>query len=262
MKMKSRPLPILLYHNIGTGESATPPNVFREHMQHLHKRAIAGISLTEFESVMTTGNFPDKPAVLITFDDGSRDCLTEALPVLTEFDFHATVFLITGRMQGSEGGLSPYGNALSWDEVRLLQDSGRIALQSHSHTHSRWQFDAAGYSQLSEELRQSRETLASELGGVGSRFCHLAWPWGNCSLMSEYIAKDLGYTYQYLVQKGALTHAGSTMRMPRLCCDGMQTATFVRWIDVLTSPFCAHAANRLYGAIRKWRHGLAYQWRY
>ena len=233
--------------------------MFREHMRHLAARGICGIPLAEFESVMSAERFLHKPAVLITFDDGSRDCLTDALPVLTEFDHSATAFLITGRMQGSNDGLSPYGNALSWDEARTLQDSGRFALQSHSHSHSRWQFDDAGHMQLAEELRRSRATLASELGGGIDRFCHLAWPWGRCSLVSESTAMDLGYTYQYLVQKGAITHSGATLRLPRLCCDGMPTVNFVRWIDVLTNPFRTYAANRIFGSIRKWRHGLSYE---
>ncbi len=257
--MKPLILPILLYHRIGHGKDATPPHLFRQHMRHLVDRGISGVPLSDFELLAAGRGDQERPSVMISFDDGSQDCLTEALPVLAEFDLHATVFLITGRMRGCNEGRTPYGNALSWNEARELQASGRIALQSHSHTHSAWPFSMAGQLLLAGELRQSRARLIAELGGDDRTFCHLAWPWGRCSTGFESLAKEIGYTHQYLVQRGALTAPGRTLRLPRLCCDGMSTARFSRWIEILSSPILARSANGLYGGIRHLRRGLAYQ---
>jgi hypothetical protein len=184
--------------------------------------------------------------------------LTEALPILSEYSFFATAFLISGRMKVAEGVLNPYGDALTWGEARVLRDSGHFSLQSHSHSHSRWPLDTNGQQQVAAELALSHQALVNELGSTQGHFHHLAWPWGRCNAAFEKTALDLGFTYQYLVQKGAVTHAGTKLRLPRLCCDGMPTVTFSRWIDLLTKPYPALAVNCVYGSIRQWRHGLAY----
>jgi peptidoglycan/xylan/chitin deacetylase (PgdA/CDA1 family) len=257
--MKTYPIPLLLYHEIGTSAGATPPSTFRAHMAYLHRQGIVALSLTDFEEALSDRHLPAMPSVLITFDDGSRTCLTEALPILEEFDFRATAFLITDRMCGGDSGLGAYGNALTWDEVRALQASGRFAIQSHSHTHSRWPFDETGQVLVKDELRKSREKLAVELHSSIDQFEHVAWPWGRCNQAFETIAEDVGFKYQYLVQRGAVVHSNSKIRLPRLCCDGMSAASFSRWIDTLTTPSGAQIVNHAFGAVRRLRHGMAYQ---
>jgi peptidoglycan/xylan/chitin deacetylase (PgdA/CDA1 family) len=256
--MKKYPIPLLLYHEIGTSAGATPPSTFRAHMAYLHRKGIVALSLTDFEEALSGRYLPELPSVLITFDDGSRTCLTEALPILEEFDFRAIAFLITDRMRGGDSGLGAYGNALTWDEARALQASGRFAIQSHSHTHSLWPFDEPGQALVRDELRKSREKLAAELHLSIDQFEHVAWPWGRCNQTFETIADEVGFRYQYLVQRGAVVHTNSKIRLPRLCCDGMSATSFSRWIDSLTATYSAKIANHVFGAARKWRHGLAY----
>jgi len=228
-------------------------------MAYLCKRGIKAISLSDFEAALARPALPEEPTVLITFDDGSRSCLTEASPILAKYGFFATAFLITGRMRDASGMLGTYGDALSWPEARELKDSGLFALQSHSHSHTRWPLDASGQNLVAEELSLSRKSLLHEIGTTNASFSHLAWPWGRCSSALESIASDFGYTHQYFVQKGTVTHTGGTLRLPRLCCDGMSTAVFVRWVDALTSPLPALVVTKISSSIRKWRHGLAYQ---
>jgi len=228
-------------------------------MAYLHKRGIKAISLSAFEAALSAAQLPNESSVLITFDDGSRSCLTEALPVLAKYGFFGTAFLITGRMRDVSGMHGTYGDTLSWPEARELRDSGFFALQSHSHSHARWPLDESGQNQVAIELGLSRQSLVLEIGSSHGNFSHLAWPWGRCNSAFESIASDLGYAHQYFVQKGAVTHASETLRLPRLCCDGMTTAAFVRWVDALTSPLPALVMTRMSSFVRKWRHGLAYQ---
>lgn len=252
--MTNLAIPVLLYHRIGTGPNSTAPDVFREHMRILYSQGIKVLSLQQFERTLAGELIQDCPSVYITFDDGSRTGLTEALPVLSRFNFNATSFLITGRMAGN----SAYSDALSWEEVRELQSSGRFSFQSHSHTHSRWERDEAGRVSVRNEFENSRLTLVKELGGSLADYRHLAWPWGRCFPEFEAIGLELGFSFQYLVQKGAVRRAGDRLRLPRLCCDGMSVTAFERWIGILTSKRWSGAVNTIYGSLRGFRHGLAY----
>jgi peptidoglycan/xylan/chitin deacetylase (PgdA/CDA1 family) len=257
--MPDLPLPILLYHDVSGTAHGTSPDVFREHMRLLTSRGIAGLGLERFESALVAGALPEEPSVLITFDDGLADFLDEALPILREFDLQATAFLITGAMGQPAGASAPYGATLNWDQARILRDSGRVSLQSHGHTHARWPMTAASNAILADELIESRRILARELELPIDQIRHLAWPWGRCNARFEAIAAEAGFTHQYLVQNGAVTHGNSKLRLPRLCCDGMPLHVFSRWIDILMNPLLSRIATQVSGLIRKRRHGLAYR---
>lgn len=250
-------IPILLYHRIDHGASSTPASVFAAHMAYLAARKIRTLTLDEFEQILGGRQALTTPAVLLTFDDGSVDCLHEVLPVLEANDQFATGFLITGRMRGSQP-LGQYDNALSWDEARELVRSGRFQFQSHSHSHTQWPFDQGGIDALAAELALSRETLARELDRPIEEFRHLAWPWGRCNLDFERIAAQLGYSYQYLVQTGSVKHLHLTQRLPRICCDGMPLQTFRHWLELTTSGPLSGPVNLAFGLYRKARHGMGY----
>jgi peptidoglycan/xylan/chitin deacetylase (PgdA/CDA1 family) len=73
---------------------ALPTGVFERHMAHVarHYRVMTVEALVER---MRRGGLP-RNAVAITFDDGYRDNLTHAAPILLRYGLAATVFLATG----------------------------------------------------------------------------------------------------------------------------------------------------------------------
>ena len=76
-------------------------------------------------------------AVIITFDDGYRDFLTEAWPLLAQYGFSATVFLVAGKVGRTNEWDHHYGQEiplLGWEEIRGLQKEG-IEFGSHSMSH-------------------------------------------------------------------------------------------------------------------------------
>ncbi|MGH7889607.1 MAG: polysaccharide deacetylase family protein, partial [Thermodesulfobacteriota bacterium] len=87
---------ILQYHRIENvtrdrwNLCVTPEN-FSEHIRLL-KRLFAPVSLSELACQIEEGKITDN-SVVITFDDGYLDNLTNALPILNEFEFPATFFI-------------------------------------------------------------------------------------------------------------------------------------------------------------------------
>src|SRR6266496_3149617 len=86
-------IPILMYHSISvdaeTGVTpyyrlTTSPRRFREHMQQIRDTGHSVVSLDEALDTLTRA--PDaRGMVVLTFDDGFRDFLTNAWPILDEF---------------------------------------------------------------------------------------------------------------------------------------------------------------------------------
>lgn len=93
----------LTYHSISTSSPAIPadlglcvsPEEFENHMKYISTYCNP-LSLFEAEEILSGKKEPIKNAVTVTFDDGYRDNLTNALPVLKKYRVPATIFLITG----------------------------------------------------------------------------------------------------------------------------------------------------------------------
>jgi peptidoglycan/xylan/chitin deacetylase (PgdA/CDA1 family) len=76
------------------------PRVFRSHLRELSRRYHVVPLSTVMDALTNGGGLPDD-AVAITFDDGYRNNLTVAAPILKEFGFPATFFVSTGFADGT-----------------------------------------------------------------------------------------------------------------------------------------------------------------
>jgi peptidoglycan/xylan/chitin deacetylase (PgdA/CDA1 family) len=93
-----RAFPILTYHRVNDHRdpffAALPTDVLEAQARHL-ARHYAVLSVEELVDRMSLGTLP-RNAAAITFDDGYRDTLTHAAPILARHGLAATVFLATG----------------------------------------------------------------------------------------------------------------------------------------------------------------------
>lgn len=99
---------ILAYH--GVDDRADPalnfdgfhvhPDVFEQHL-----RTLAGhyhvVTLRSLAECFRDGRAPPRGAVAITFDDGYRNNLTHAVPLLRKYNLPATFFITTGFIDGT-----------------------------------------------------------------------------------------------------------------------------------------------------------------
>ena len=171
-----RRVPILMYHSISEnlfGKSHpyshinTSPNVFRKQMVYLRQAGYRSIDLNELMKGFEYGSDLTK-TVVITFDDGYQDFLTDALPVLKQCGFTATVFLATGRIQQSSMRLEGV-DYLTWPQVRELHEEG-VRFGSHTVTHP--DLRCMGPEQIEYELGYSKEVIEQNLGVAVDSFAY------------------------------------------------------------------------------------------
>jgi len=96
--------PILSYHRVNDARDpffdSLPTEVFEQQMSHV-ARHYRVFSVEELTDRLRRGGLP-RNAVAITFDDGYRDNLTHAAPILSRHGLPATVFLATGFIGAAE----------------------------------------------------------------------------------------------------------------------------------------------------------------
>src|SRR5438270_1322930 len=92
----------------------------------------------------------------ITFDDGEKSQLHNALPLLAEHGFKATYFVTPGL-------IGTAAKFLGWSDLRALQAAGH-SIQSHGWSHKFLTF--CSEAELAHELRASKQSLEDNLGSV------------------------------------------------------------------------------------------------
>ena len=96
--------PVLNYHRVNDDGDpffpSLPTAVFESHMAYL-ARSYRVLTIEELVERLPHGRVP-RNAIAITFDDGYRDNLTQAAPILARHGLPATVFLTTGLIGTSE----------------------------------------------------------------------------------------------------------------------------------------------------------------
>lgn len=96
--------PILCYHRVNDDADpffpAVPATVFDRHMAYV-ARAFRVMTVETLVERMRRGTVP-RNALAITFDDGYRDALTHAAPILARHGLPATIYLTTGLVGSGE----------------------------------------------------------------------------------------------------------------------------------------------------------------
>jgi len=191
-------LPILVYHKVGDYPPGAPakghyvaPGLFRAHVEFLHRSGYRAVGLAEVVRHLR-GEAPgvERP-LAITFDDG-YDCLyRQALPVLQEFSFTATVFMVAGCI----GGINEWdANRTMVAEPMLtaehLVELARCGIEigSHGMTHDRLTGLADG--KLRAALRDSKRKLEDLTGRAVTA---VAYPYGDHNEKVRGAAAECGY---------------------------------------------------------------------
>src|SRR5215472_8679775 len=220
-------VPILMYHSISENlfgmshpyfHINTPPQIFSQQMRWLHNWGYRTISLDEALDGLQAGADLRKRAV-ITFDDGYRDFCSDALPVLKQHGFNATIFLTTDRIQNSPVRMGG-ADFLTWRDVRELQSQG-ICFGSHTVTHP--DLRSLGPDQIEYELVRSKETLEDRLGLPVESF---AYPHGFPEEDKDYtqyledVLCNCGYDNGVSTILGRASQASNRFFLPRLPVNG------------------------------------------
>jgi peptidoglycan/xylan/chitin deacetylase (PgdA/CDA1 family) len=170
---------ILFYHRIADDEDelAVPPRRFREQMTYLASAGFRVLDVVEVGDTLARGEVPQR-TIGLSFDDGYRDVAENALPLLSELGFRATVFVATGVTDG-RASFQWYRRQpplLAWDEIVELDRRGTLEFEAHSVTHPNLlNLDDR---RAAEEIIDSRRRLETRLGRPVAAFSYPAGLFG------------------------------------------------------------------------------------
>jgi peptidoglycan/xylan/chitin deacetylase (PgdA/CDA1 family) len=190
---------VLMYHSVGD-RTADPyqvtvtPQRFAAQMALLDRLGVRGCSMADLLAS------PGGRRVGLTFDDGYRDFVTDALPVLDAHGFTATVFVLAGRIGGDNGWeeSGPRKPLMTAAEVRAVAHAG-MEIGSHGLLHR--DLTTVPDDVLHAEVADSRGILADLVEAPVGGFCY---PYGACGPRETEAVRDAGYGYGAAVGAPAL----------------------------------------------------------
>lgn len=191
----NRDIPILMYHHVCPEPNASrhfpwavTPVQFRRQMAFLRR---SGYETVHLSFLVPRVAADSGKKVVITFDDGARNLLAHAVPVLQEYGMTATFFLPTRLLGGCNSWDRDYGypgeELMGHDEVRALHGAG-FEIGSHGASHVN--LKAVSTEIALREMRESRHCLEALLGAP-VRF--LAYPFGEYPPEYADLCRQSGY---------------------------------------------------------------------
>jgi peptidoglycan/xylan/chitin deacetylase (PgdA/CDA1 family) len=175
-------IPILCYHQFGPDPSkmVVATAQFEAQLDWLARNHYHVVRLSDVAAFLVGKKALPQHSVVLTIDDGYGSVHRHALPLLKKYGVPATLFLYTDFI-GS-------GDALSWEQVQDLAESGLVDIQAHSKSHrnlietTAHEAGSAAYRHsVDAELRQSRAAIEQRLGTKGIQVRHFAYPFGDAN---------------------------------------------------------------------------------
>ena len=196
------------------------PKKFESHIRWLARRRYTSITLDMLlEARSNRALLPRRP-VIITFDDGFRDCIDFAAPILQGHGFTAIFFLVSGLMERTSTWLlRDRGIELplaSWSDAQRLIDAG-FQCGSHTVTHPRLSLLDPAACQY--ELAESRRMLEDRLG---TAITHLAFPHGSYTEDVARAAASAGKHSACSVRIGLSQPSDDLLALHRVPIDGRE----------------------------------------
>jgi peptidoglycan/xylan/chitin deacetylase (PgdA/CDA1 family) len=232
-------LQILVYHRIansgpvGLKEYRLPVEAFEAQMSYLRQQGYHSVDLFEWSLGKLTGRPGSGRPILITFDDGYRDFIDLAWPVLHRQGLSAMVFVVTHKVGSVSDWDLSFGNPaplLSWTQIRQLRREG-VRFGSHTATHQR--LSDIPIEDAIKEASWSRTLLQEQLG---EEVHAIAYPWG---VSDARIRKELiryGYKFGLTTNFGIASSNDDLMALPRIEVFGSDSlSVFAQKLGTVTA---------------------------
>ena len=219
-------LPVLTWHHILRDEentrfrhtsTTTSVRAFTNQMTWLRDQGYTTLSMYQLEGyVRNRINLPAR-AVVITFDDGLKSVSRYAWPILRQYGFKATAFIISSRIKAKPQKWD--AKTLQFMSVSEL-NSIRDVFDVQSHTHFLHRVDASlhpillsrSYHNILFDFKRSRRSLAQ----FNPHVLYLAYPFGGYDDKAVQAANDAGFHLAVTTVRGKVKPGDNPFLLKRL----------------------------------------------
>jgi peptidoglycan/xylan/chitin deacetylase (PgdA/CDA1 family) len=227
-------LRVLMYHKVNDipdNPTSVPVWRFAEQLASLRELGYQVVGLDVVLDHYTHGAPLPPNAVLITFDDGYRDILENALPLLQAHGYPAVIFIPVAYMDGDlplphethlieQGVRNP---TLDWGLVRELDAAG-VRVESHGIAHR--PLAAVTLDEAVREIAVSKLKLEEKLGRPMRAYAYVKGSEAHFHPVHESLLKQAGYDIAFTSISRSNGPGADPFRLGRYNVEPYPTRTF------------------------------------
>ena len=162
-------IPILSYHSISNENCHLSLNLseFNKQLKYFKNNNFKKVYYDEIKN-------NNRKQFIITFDDGYKDLILNALPILKKYNFKATCYLVSNligkkNIWDEKNKNIREKNLMNFDDIKFWMENG-MKVGSHSKNHKR--LIDLNKQELKEEIIQSKYDLEDMLNCSIDSFCY------------------------------------------------------------------------------------------
>jgi peptidoglycan/xylan/chitin deacetylase (PgdA/CDA1 family) len=223
-----------MYHKVNDlwpNPTTVPTAVFAEQMELIGELGYAPVSLDAVRDHYLHGAPLPEGAVLITFDDGYRDNLENALPILRRHGYPAVVFVPIGFLD--DGKPLPHeeplrllgvrNDTLGWDELAELE-AGNVRIESHGIAHR--PLSELDPGEATREIALSKLRLEERLGREVEAYAFVKGSQADYKPEHASLVQQAGYKLAFTSVSGANGPNTDRFRLRRYNIEPYPARTF------------------------------------
>lgn len=205
-------VPILMYHKVPDAPIDSVHKIFvtkinfEKHLKFFKSRNLSSITFQDYLAVrnglISIDSLPKNP-IIITFDDGYKDNLYNALPLMNQYNFKGVLYLLGDKdllANNWDESSETYTSELLTIEEKSKFVSAGWEIGAHSMTHPHLtNLDSA---EVKYEILESKNRLENDLGIKISSF---AYPYGSINQEVKSAFKLSGIAFGIATDTGGMT---------------------------------------------------------
>ncbi len=229
-----RTLRVLMYHKVNdvpTNRMSMPVTLFAEQMDQIRELGYTAVDLDAVIGHYSEGRPLPERSVLITFDDGYRDNLENAAPILHERGYPAVQFVPLGYVGDPlplphEEPLAARGvvnRTVDWGELSELESAG-VRIESHGISHrplADLELDEAAREIIISKLR-----LEERLGRPVRAFSYVKGSEAHYKPVHLSLVRQAGYEVAFTAISGANGPGTDPLQLHRYNVEPYPARTF------------------------------------
>ncbi len=218
---KKYEVPVVMYHRVinkseneGIHGTYIYENIFREHLKYLKDNNFSVITFEDLNNIGWRNRFDkNKKYIIITFDDGYVDNYELAFPILKEFNFKATIFLM-GESTYNEWDVKADGEKsfplMSVEMIKEMQDYG---IEFGAHTFNHPKLNKLSNDEIKHQIVDVKKPLEEK---IGREIITFAYPYGILNDYAKKMVEEASYTFGVATDSGSVCLSDDLYQIRRI----------------------------------------------
>ena len=218
---KKYEVPVVMYHRVinkseneGIHGTYIYENIFREHMKYLKDNNFSVITFEDLNNIGWRNRFDkNKKYIIITFDDGYVDNYELAFPILKEFNFKATIFLM-GESTYNEWDVKADGEkSFPLMPVEMIKEMQDYGIEFGAHTFNHPKLNKLSNDEIKYQIVDVKKPLEEK---IGREIITFAYPYGILNDYAKEMAEEAGYTFGVATDSGSVCLSDDLYQIRRI----------------------------------------------